>query len=173
MAITYNEIIEALISGESGKYMPDGIAHSLPIIGKQDKEIIDCFFLFSYSYGRAQFNSPIARLANDSVSRKLIYYYDVNSRPFESDCESHSYPLNFKFSKDERRTAMEQYQDSYISVRAFAFAETINALQREVLMEYMKAFDMLVATSQKRFYVSLSPDFFEWMTHLLKAQHTD
>jgi hypothetical protein len=168
MTITYNEIIDSLMMGESGKYLPVGLAHSLPIVGKYDNKIIDCFFIFSYSYGRGRFNSPIARLANDSTSKKLIYYYDNRDKPFETDHNSLSYPLDFKSSKDERRKALVKYQEYYIKVREFAFSQELNAEQKATLLEYMRLFSMLIAQSQKRFYIMLSLEFFEWMTKELK-----
>ena len=169
MDIIYNDVIETLFSGEIGKYLPEGIAHSFPIIGMEDERIVDCFFLFSYSHEREQFNSPIARIVIDSYAKELVYYHTAEVEPFESDNEPHSFPLNFKHSKDERREALKKYQESYVLVRKFAFAEKLNSAEHDTLLSYMKAFNVLVAVHQKPFYVALSPTFFEWMTAILKS----
>lgn len=170
MILSYTTILETLLSGDIGKYVPEGIAHSFPIISRDNGRIVDCFFLFSYSRNSEEFNSPIARLAIDSIAKKLVYYQDDATMPFEPDNELHSYPLEFKHSKDERREALFKYQESYILVRKFAFIERIDTEKYNILSSYMKAFNVLVATHQKPFYVALSPEFFEWMTSTLKSK---
>jgi hypothetical protein len=168
MALHYDDIIEVLMSGDIGKYIPEGLAHSFPVIGKENGKIIDCFFIFSYSHGKNEFNSPIARLAIDPIAKELVYYRDAASSPFESDNEAHSYPLEFKYSKDDRRDALMKYEESYMSVREFAFAAELNALQHDYLRNYMKAFNVLIAAAQRPFYIAVSPSFFEWMMGMVQ-----
>jgi hypothetical protein len=168
MALTYTHIIEVLMSGDIGKYVPEGLAHSFPVIGMENGKIVDCFFIFSYSRGKNEFNSPLARLAIDPIAKKLVYYRDVAESPFETDNESHSYPLEFKSSKDERRVALTKYEKRYVSVRKFAFAAELNAAQHDELLKYMKAFNVLIAATQRPFYIALSPSFFEWMIGMVK-----
>jgi hypothetical protein len=171
MPLVFNDIIEELLAGESGKYLPEGLAHSLPIIGRENGRTVDCFFIFSYCYGREEFNSPIAWLANDTAAKKLVYYYDVREKALLADSEPCSYPLDFKFSKDERRTALQTYQNLYVDVRNFAFSDNLDLDQKKKLFEYMRAFNTFVASSQKPFYVALSTEFFEWMTTKLQKGH--
>jgi hypothetical protein len=168
MALTYNNIIEVLTLGDTGNYVPEGLAHSFPVIGMENGKTVDCFFIFSYSHGRNEFNSPIARLAIDPIAKELVYYRDATDSPFETDNEAHSYPLEFKYSKDDRREALTKYEKSYISVREFAFAAELNTVQHDYLLEYMKAFNVLVTATQRPFYIALSPSFFEWMIGLVQ-----
>jgi hypothetical protein len=168
MDVTYNDIIETLLSGDIGQYVPEGIAHSFPVIGREEETIVDCFFLFSYCYGKPMFNSPFARIAIDPYSRKLVYYYDSKTKPFGTEMESQSFPLEFDHSKDERREALKRYEELYVLVREFAFTNDLDAKQVSVLVEYMKTFDILVAVEMKPFYVALSPEFFALVTKALK-----
>ena len=170
MELTYTDIIQSLMSDCIERYIPDGIAHSHPIIGQENGKIIDCFFLFNYSYKTAEFTTPTARLAIDPYDKELIYFYDSKTKPFETNMKTGSYPLKFAFSKDERREALRNYQISYVLVRKFAFADSLNPEQRKTLFEYLKSFNALIPTKQKPYYIMLSPEFFSWMTQMLKLK---
>lgn len=163
MKLIYDNIIGTLMSEDIGKYVPEGMAHSFPIIGKENGRIIDCFFLFSYSHEKTRHNAPIARLAIDASSGDLVYYKDTQTIPTEANNETRSYPLEFTHSKDERRNAMQQYQDTYVLVREFAFANNLGSSEYDVLLNYMDAFEKLIPSNQKPFYYEISPAFFEWV----------
>jgi TolB-like protein len=77
-------------------------------------------------------------------------------------------PIEFNYSKDERREALKRYEELYVPVREFAFNNDLDAKQVSVLLEYTKTFNILVAVEMKPFYTALSPEFFVWMTKALK-----
>lgn len=169
MVTKYDDVLEALFSGDIGDYVPDGLAHSFPIIGKENGRIVDCFFIFSYSVEDEQFNSPIARIIIDSDTKELIHYRTADAEPFGSENLSDSYPLQFLRSSEERWEAYTAYQDTYVLVRRFAFTDELSPAEKNTLSDYMKALDALMAVHQKPFYRALSPAFFDWAARMLEA----
>jgi hypothetical protein len=171
MKLTYKDIMTALYTGDAGDYMLDGHACSKPIISRENKRIIDCFFLYCFSpkdkseeapCEYSMFDAPFAKLAVDSISKELVYYRDNKTHPSEFEDELNSYLLGFSYSDEEIDEALPQYQKTYVLVSEFAFVDEINSEQKEILSRYMKAFEIITQTNMKRFYRELSPEFFEW-----------
>jgi hypothetical protein len=169
MAISYDGVIEALMAHDvGGGRMSEGLAHSFPIMGKEDGVVVDCYFLYSLSSDRTRFNAPIARLAIDPAARRLVYCFESDVWPFGTDGAPRSYALDFSHSKDERRVALPVYRGTYARVREFVYGEGLDGNRPELLDTYMKSLWTLVADNQKQFYTALSPTFFEWAASALK-----
>ena len=166
MDLTYDNIISLLIL-DFEEYVPDGVSYSRPVIGQEDGQIVDCFFLYNYDPEKSEFSAPIARLALESYQKRLVYYYSSHERPFGEVEATEMLKVVSPYSMEQRLDAGKKYPDCYMGVREFAFQESLSQDQLSALSEYLNILTILVPVNQKIFYVNLSPAFFEWMTNML------
>ena len=167
MDLTYNDIIQSLFANGVEQYIPDGMAHSYPIIGKENNQIVDCFFIYGYVPNRGEFYPPTGRIALNPKSKKLLFYYSSDEKPFLSNKEINVYQIISDHTKEERRDASLRYPDSYMKIREFAFCDSLSIEQKKILSEYQTIFSIIIPANQVVFYEALSPSFFEWMNNVL------
>jgi hypothetical protein len=171
MEITYREIIGTLTSKNLENYVPDGIYYSKPVIGLYLNKIVDCFFLYYYDFDTKIIYQPYARIAVDSENKTAAYYYHFKEKPFsailpESFVSAIPYDEAYK-------SAESSFEFCYGQIRGFAFKSELSQEQKNLLVEYWRAFDATIDRELKPFYIELSPEFWKWLKELKELKELE
>jgi hypothetical protein len=159
MGMTYKEITRTLTSLET--YVRSGVFYSEPVIGLFGDKIVDCFFLYSYNAETNVMYPPYGRIAVDSENKTPVYYYHIKEKPFKN-----SLPENFVSTvsrEEEYKKGRRSYESCYEQIRRFAFKTELPQEHKAVLMEYWRAFNVVIDRELKPFYAELSPEFWKWL----------
>ena len=155
----YDDFLAALATPDISVYVKEGISRSYPVIGINNGNLVDCFFLYSVSldnYDLAE--GPVSVLTIDSISKTLVEYKKTDPKDLDNslNCEN-----------DEFWLADKEFREIYPKVRSFSFANNINQEQKEILQSFMRTFRLLVNDSFFELYKELCPDFFIWTEQIL------
>lgn len=161
--LTYQKIIEVLLSEELGRFVPDGAAYSLPVPSKDVfGNLIDCFFLYDIDLQTGQAQPPYARVGIYAEQNRLAFYLTAEEAPFTAaEDDVHSAPSP-EFSEEDLQT----YERLYPEIRAAAFSEAADQRQEQMLSAYIHAAALLFGP-QRRYYRDIAPAFFTWMDQMV------
>lgn len=104
----------------------------------------------------------------DSATGELVFFSMCQVQDF---VDTEQYPLEGKVcilngipaqAVENGRALFEAYDQ----VRSFAFADTLDAAQKQSLQRFIDAFDQGIASDLKPYYRGLSPAFFRWMSEV-------
>lgn len=104
----------------------------------------------------------------DSATGELVFFSVCQVQDF---VDAERYPLDGKVcilngtptqAVEHGRALLEAYDQ----VRSFAFADTLDAAQKQSLQRFVDAFDRGIAPDLKPYYRGLSPAFFRWMSEV-------
>ena len=161
MQMTYEEITDTLSYGDIRNYVKDGHFFSEAVIGIFQKKIVDVFYLYYFDTKTDIVYPPFARIAVDSAEKTLAYYYKTDKKPFAGVL-----PDNFVSAKpydDMYKKCSAVYEDCYCKIREFAFKTGLADEQKDILKDFLQAFDYIIDKELQPFYFELSPEFWEWL----------
>ena len=161
--LNYRQIKDCLFSPEFEKYIPDGMAHSLAVIGKNTDYLLDCFFIYSIDYINKQYALPSSRIGIQSENGILGFYKTALEMPFESAAGKPSLQITLSLAFEKYVEYESRYQSLYVEVREFAYQSNLSPNQKKVLAEYDTVLGLITDDSLKPFYRELSSSFFNWM----------
>lgn len=161
--VGYSDVIKFLFSSRIEKYIPDGLFHSYPIIGRHEGRIVDLFFLYSFKTDLKEYNAPLALLCLDTGNEELVFHLPTAERPFSSELLEKSIYVDDNGQDFQTISALQrEYEMLYGEVRRIAYSFALSAEQKSTLYSFLKVFNNLVEASLKPFYFELSKDFFDW-----------
>ena len=161
--IEYQDIISVLLNGESGRYVPEGIAYSFPVTSRDHfGNLIDNFFLYGVDFSSGISPSPLAHIGIYSDTEKIAYYRTAEDIHFPDQVQM-SPPV---FSFDAYEQLSQAYETVYPKIRSFAFSPLLQADQRRLLLDFFKILQRLFK-GHMCYYRHISPIFFSWMIHML------
>jgi hypothetical protein len=136
--LTYENVVKSLFLPDIEELVPDGECHSLPIVGSVKGIIVDCFFLYCIVVDNEETNevhyiAPTSILKIDSVKNRLLYFDDSCApKPVQAK--------EIDFSNDDKN---ERYESLYLEVRSFAFKDSLDENEIEVLENFIATLDEL------------------------------
>lgn len=161
--IEYQDIIRVLLNGESGRYVPDGIAYSFPVASRDHfGNLIDNFFLYGVDFSSGISPSPFAHIGIYSDAEKIAYYRTSEDIHFPDQVQT--FPPEFSFDVYEQ--LCQSYETDYPKIRSFAFSTLLQADQRKLLLDFFNTLQLLFK-GQMCYYRHIAPAFFSWMIHML------
>lgn len=160
--LTYQKIIEVLLSEELGRFVPDGTAYSLPVPSKDSfGNLIDCFFLYDIDLQTGQAQPPYARIGIYAEQSRLAFYHASEEVPFTAaEDAAHSAPSQ-EFSEEDFQT----YERLYPEIRAAAFSKIADEGLEQLLSAYIRATASLFG-QQRQYYRDIAPAFFAWLEQM-------
>jgi hypothetical protein len=161
--ISYRQITDCLFSPQIEKYIPDGMAHSLAVIGKERDVLLDCFFIYSIDYTDKTYALPSIRLGINTENGVLGFCKTTQEMPFKSSAGKTSLRITLSIDFEKYVEYERSYQSLYPAVRDFAYKNGLTAEQKKTLAEYYRVLGLITDDTLKPFYRELSTSFFDWM----------
>jgi len=163
--LTFEKIEKTLFVSGIEELVPDGECRSLPIIGKVDGKIVDCFYLSVIVVDDEQsnavhFEAPTAILKIDTTNQQLLFY--------DGQCKFH--PFEMKGIDLTGPDYYETYKSLYVPVREFAFSVSLTAQQIDILSSFLNALESIEGSALMSVYKETSPEFFIWVKTVLPKE---
>ena len=167
--MSYDQIYKALMSEGIEEYVPDGVSLSHPVVDYIDGRMVDCFLLFSTSRDGLKYTAPTARIIIDSANKKLVEFRTTEEMPF-SVYDGTDYFSNDVKNQDKEKSREKEceYQTLYVSIRAFAFHDSISIDDKRMLVSYIKSLKSVEYTHLQPFVFELGQNFFKWAKRVLQ-----
>lgn len=152
----YSSIIEVLLSDEVGNLVPEGVAHSFPVLSRDPfGNLIDCFFLYEIDLITGEDFPPYARVGIYTEHRRVAFYQTAKEIPFSKTAVK-------KSTSSIREKDILDYERLYPLIRSFAFDTDLDSDQTSLLTDYLNTSSLLFG-EQMQYYRDIASPFFRWI----------
>lgn len=149
------EIKSIIFKTDCADCIYEGLHRSEPIITKDEKGLIDNYFIYARNDEASKFSKPMLAFGIYSDLEKTAY------KKYNLDFEDKVYCLSDGTRKPEFDDAYDRYTELYPQVRVCAYFECSDE-QKMIVREYLKSLETISGSVLWGFYQKLWPSFFEW-----------
>lgn len=148
----------------------EAAALSYPVPGRENGRPVERFFLTSNQPAVVR-QRPCAWLEVDAETGRLLRYAHCSAQDFASALntpltETLDYSAPGGGSYRELLAKKRELARLYGEIREFAFAETLDEVQRKKLRQYRELQGQVIGPQVLEYYKVLSPEFFQWMDEM-------
>ena len=151
------QVENAIFHTDCGRLLRDGMCCSEPVMTRDEKGIIDHFFVYCEDEETGAFLGPLARFG--IYAEKSEPAYMAENKGYFSLAEDEQ--RRFLGSTPLTKESYDNYSELYRQVREFVMTECTGQ-QREVLQKYLHALGEVVDEAMLFLYRELAPAFFSW-----------
>lgn len=162
--MTLYEVKKVIFRTECENLLFDGLCCSEPIMTKDNKGIVDNYFVYGLDRDNKSYSGVIVKFGiySDSIT---VAYIDKDIKSKVRKGENDYFPAQNWGCYDN--IAYEKYVNTFSEVRDFVFEKTLNHEQKERLRTYIDSLKCIVDDSLWDIYISLNPLFYEWVNETL------
>lgn len=151
------QVESAIFHTECGRLLRDGMCYSEPVMTRDEKGIIDHFFVYCEDEEAGVFLGPLARFGIYAEKPEPAYMAENKGYFSIAEDEQRHFHGNIPRTKE----SYDNYSALYRQVREFVMTEC-TAQQREILQNYLHALGEVVDEAMLFLYRELAPAFFSW-----------
>lgn len=151
------QVENAVFHTECGRLLRDGMCCSEPVMTRNEKGVIDHFFVYCEEQETRAFLGPLARFGIYAEKPEPAYMAENKGYFSLAEDEQRQFHGNTALTKE----SYDNYSALYRQVREFVMTEC-TAQQREVLQNYLHALGEVVDKAMFFLYRELAPAFFAW-----------
>ena len=151
------QVENAIFHTECGRLLRDGMCCSEPIMTRDEKGIIDHFFVYCEDTEEGTFLGPIDRFGIYAEKQEHAYMAENKGYFSLAEDEQKRFLGNTALTKE----SYDNYSALYGQVREFVMTECTEQ-QREILQNYLHALREVVDEAMLFLYRELAPEFFMW-----------
>ena len=160
-----NQVRNAIFRTECKNLIRDGLCCSEPIMTRDEKGVIDHYFIYGINREEKTFSGPVASFGIYSESRETAYISASQTRKYSKSPEDEIRAVNWG-QYDEN--AYGRYEETFPLVRDFVYRTHCTEEQKAVLRKYIEALRALTDDGMWPLYRELAPGFFNWAKTVLE-----
>lgn len=156
--MTLNEVKRTIMKTECKMFLCDGLTCSEPMLTRDEKGLIDNFFIYSSNREKTEFSKPI-----------IIFgiYAELCEIAYIKECpENRNMIKGIKLvENDSLFDSFRRYSEIYPYVREVAFTDC-NENDKKKVLEYYDCFKSITNNVVWNYYKEVAPQFIEWVESL-------
>lgn len=153
------QVKNALFQTECAECVRDGMCCSEPLMTRDEKGIIDNYFIYGENSERKSYSGPLVSFGVYSEAKKAAYIDYGQKKWFFRSSEDEIQAATWDRYDEE---AYSRYLAAFPQVREFLFEKDCTHEQKEILRTYIKALRRLTDDALWPMYRELAPEFFKW-----------
>lgn len=151
------EIKAKIFTTDCKDFICEGLYCSEPIPTKDDRGIIDNYFVYACNQEGTEFSRPLVVFGIYSEKGTSAY----SRMGDEIDIEDKIYTAKAVVESEELLKIYARYEELYPIVREFSYRDC-DKNQKQLLSDYMSALYVISGDVLWNFYHCVAPAFFEW-----------
>jgi len=157
--MNFYQVKNAIFQTDCGKQVKDGLCCSYPVMTKDERGIIDHYFIYGWDEERHLFSGPLKCFGIYSDMKQTAYISLPSERGISISPDDE---LREKNPGYYNKAAYQDFTETFPKVREFLMKENCTNEEKRQLKKYLDGFLDVTDDGLLPVYRELAPDFFNW-----------